>query len=105
MQSPEAEQVGHQHVARQRGLARPVLPHQEGHILAKQQFLPFLETAAGGERVPMSPTPNPRNILTHEAQIAMVRPALGASQYFVCGYVAFCCAVELGGPPCGSSVR
>jgi dynein heavy chain, axonemal len=38
--------------------------------LVMKHFLPFLETAAGGDRVPMSATPNPRSILTHEAQIA-----------------------------------
>ena len=39
--------------------------------LVTKQFLPFLETAANGERVPMSATPNPRYILTNEAEIAM----------------------------------
>jgi len=35
-----------------------------------QQWMPFLETAANGERIPMSDDPNPLSILTTEAEIA-----------------------------------
>jgi dynein heavy chain len=38
--------------------------------LMMKSYLPFLETAAGGERIPMSASPDPRLILTDEAQIA-----------------------------------
>merc|ERR1719163_293679 len=35
-----------------------------------QQWVPFLETAANGERIPMSADPNPLTILTTEAETA-----------------------------------
>jgi dynein heavy chain len=39
-------------------------------ILLAESWVPFLESAANGQRVPMSAKPNPLAILTNEAQIA-----------------------------------
>ena len=41
--------------------------------LVSKSWLPFLESAAGGKRVPMSATPNPLLIMTDEAEKALWR--------------------------------
>ncbi len=41
--------------------------------LVNKSWLPFLETAAGGKRVPMSSAPNPLMIMTDEAEKALWR--------------------------------
>ncbi len=38
--------------------------------LMSEAYLPFLETAAAGQRIPMSPVPDPLAVLTTDAQIA-----------------------------------
>ena len=39
-------------------------------ILMAETWMPFLETAAAGQRIPMSPRPDPLAVLTTEAQVA-----------------------------------
>ncbi|RYY36502.1 hypothetical protein EON62_01715, partial [archaeon] len=40
-------------------------------LLVNESWVPFLETAAGGQRIPMSASPNPLAILTNDAQVAV----------------------------------